>query len=296
MTVKTLKRRDFIKRSLGSAATVPLWLSVCQSQPAKLESKQGFQIGACDWTLGKSADPEALAVARQIGLDGVQVSLGTVEKGMHLTQTSIQQAYRDAEKRHGVKVGSLAIGALNQVPYKSDPRTETWVSDSVDVCQALGVKVVLLAFFGKGDLRDDPAGVQEVLRRLKAVAPKAEKAGVSLAIESWLSAEAHMDIIQAVGSPAVKVYYDVGNSHKRGYDIYREIRFLGKAICEFHAKDYQDLYGKGSIDFPRVREAMDDIGYRGWLHMEGTKFPLGREESLRYDVDYLRTVFPSQVS
>ncbi|MEK7996101.1 MAG: sugar phosphate isomerase/epimerase, partial [Planctomycetota bacterium] len=61
------------------------------------------------------------------------------------------------------------------------------------------------------------------------------------------------------------------------------------------AKDNDDLYGKGSIDFKRVREAMDDIGYRGWLVMEGTKMPLGVEESCRYEAQYLRTIFPSKV-
>jgi sugar phosphate isomerase/epimerase len=159
----------------------------------------------------------------------------------------------------------------------------------------LGVNVVLLAFFGEGDLRNDKKGTDIVVERLKRVAPKAEKAGVFLAIESWLSAEQHIDIIDRVGSPAVKVYYDVGNSHKAGYDIYKEIRQLGKHICEFHAKDYDDLYGKGSIDFEEVRRAMDDIGYRGWIVMEGVKMPLGVEESCRYDAQYLRGIFPPKV-
>jgi sugar phosphate isomerase/epimerase len=126
------------------------------------------------------------------------------------------------------------------------------------------------------------------------VAPKAEKAGVILGLESWLSAEQHRDILDRVGSPAVQVYYDLGNSHKQGYDIYKEIRFLGKNICEFHAKDYNDLYGKGTINFPEVRRAMDDVGYRGWIHIEGVKMPLGLEGSVRYDEEYLRSIFPRQ--
>ena len=67
---------------------------------------------------------------------------------------------------------------------------------------------------------------------------------------------------------------------------------LGKLICEFHAKDYDGLFGKGSIDFKKVRAAMDDIDYRGWIVMEGTKMPLGVEESCRYDARYLRGIFP----
>jgi len=39
------------------------------------------------------------------------------------------------------------------------------VSDSIEVCQALGVTVVLLAFFSNDDLRGDKDGVDEVVRR-----------------------------------------------------------------------------------------------------------------------------------
>ena len=146
-----------------------------------------------------------------------------------------------------------------------------WVSDSIDVCKALGVRVVLLAFFSNDDLRDDPAGVDEVVRRLKAVAPKAEKAGVILGIESWLSADQHLEILERVGSKAVQVYYDVCNSTDRGYDIYKEIRKLGKRICEFHAKENGSLLGQGKVDFHKVRAALDDIGYRGWMQIEGRR-------------------------
>ncbi len=250
-----------------------------------------FKIGGCDWTLGKRCDPGAFEVAARIGLDGVQVDLVLPDQGMPLLRPETQQVFLAASKKHGVEIASLAIGELNRVPYKSDPRAEEWVSQSIDVCRALGTRVVLLAFFSEGDLQNDPKGIDTVVERLRRVAPKAEKAGVSLGFESWLSADQLLDILHRVGSPALRVYYDVANAHKQGYDIYREIRRLGKLICEFHAKDYDDLYGRGSIHFPEVRKAMDDIGYRGWIQMEGVKMPLGVEESLRYDLDYLRTVF-----
>jgi L-ribulose-5-phosphate 3-epimerase len=134
-----------------------------------------------------------------------------------------------------------------------------------------------------------------VVEKLKKIAPKAEKAGVSLAVESYLTAEQHLDIINRVGSGAISVYYDVANSQSKGYDICREIRLLGKHIAEFHAKDNDGLYGKGSIDFKAVRKTIDDIGYRGWIVMEGTKMPLGVEKSCQYDAEYLRSIFPSKV-
>src|SRR4029450_7214350 len=128
----------------------------------------------------------------------------------------------------------------------------------------------LLAFFERGDLRNDADGQAEVIRRLKRIAPKAEQRAVILGIESWLSAAEHRRVLDAVGSPNVQVYYDVANSTQMGYDIAAEIRQLGRErICEFHAKENGFLLGQGRIDFAAVRKAMDDINFSGWIQIEG---------------------------
>jgi L-ribulose-5-phosphate 3-epimerase len=188
------------------------------------------------------------------------------------------------------------MGVLNNVPYKSEAATEQWVLDSIRVMRRMKTRVALLAFFGKGDLVDDPAGVTEVIRRLKKLAPRAEAAGLVYGIESWLKAPELERILDAVNSPAVRIYYDVGNMQKVGEDVGAAIRRLGRErICEVHLKDYDDLYGKGSMNFPNVRTALDAISYRGWLGIEGIKTPLGVEPSIRYDVDYLRPIFPKSI-
>jgi len=255
----------------------------------------GFKLAVCDWTIGKTNDPASLQMAKRIGLDGVQVDCGSGKDTLPLFDPNLQKQFLAEAQKQQIEITSLAIGTLNGVPYKSDPRAEQWVDQSIDVCKAMGLNVVLVPFFGNGDLQNDPKGTDVVVSRFKNIAPKAEKAGVTLGIESWLSAQQHLDIIERVGSHAVKVYYDVGNSHKAGYNIYQEIRQLGKHICEFHMKDYDGLYGKGSIDFVKVRAAIDDIGYRGWLIMEGTQMPLGVEQSCLYDAEYLRIIFPPKV-
>lgn len=252
-----------------------------------------FSLGACDWSLGMRARPEALAVAKELGLDGVQVSMGGVDPELHLRRADVQETYRQAERVQGVGIGGVALDVMNQVPYKSDPRTEHWVSGSIEVARALGARVVLLAFFEKGDLRNDPEGQAEVVRRLKRVAPKAEQHGIVLGIESWLSAADHMRLIDAVGSKHVQVYYDLANSTQMGYDILGEIRLLGRErICEFHAKENGALLGQGRIDFPAVRRAMDAIGYSGWIQIEGA-VPRGQPllQSHAQNVRFMRTHF-----
>lgn len=284
----TITRRDILKSSIGL-----LGLSCLSAYDAfAFDATDRFKIGACDWSINQLSKVEAIEVGKKIGLDGVQISLGTLDNDMHLRQEIIQRQYKDACSKHGIAIGGIAIGEMNNIPYKSDPRAEQWVSDSIDVAKALGVKVVLLAFFHNGDLMNDRAGTQETIRRLKKVAPKAEEKGVILGIESWLSAEEHIEILNAVDSPNVKVYYDVANSNKMGYNIYDEIRWLGKAnICEFHAKENGFLLGQGDIDFKEVRKAMDDIGYKGWVQIESAiPEKTNMFESYLHNNKYIRSI------
>jgi L-ribulose-5-phosphate 3-epimerase len=282
----SVTRRDLLRSAVGFAGL--------EAFGARPNARAGrFNIGACDWSLGQRARTEALTVAKQLGLDGVQVSMGSVDNDLQLRRPDVQRAYRDAASATGVRIGGVALDLMNQVPYKSDPRTEQWVSDSIDVAKALDVRVVLLAFFEKGDLRTDPEGQAEVIRRLRRVAPKAEQQGIVLGIESWLSASEHVRIIDAIGSRSVQVYYDLANSTQMGYDVLAEIRQLGRnRICEFHAKENGFLLGQGRIDFPAVRRAMDDIEYSGWIQIEGA-VPKGQPliESHTQNVRFMRTHF-----
>jgi len=259
------------------------------------DTKPIYKIGACDWSIGRAGRVDALELAKEIGLDGVQVSFGAPGGQYDLREFEARRQYLEASKRHSVEIASLAMGVLNSRPYASDPDAERWVQECVEIMPLLWQRVVLLAFFGAGDIKDSPAAQREVVRRLKRVAPAAEKAGVILGIESWLGADDHMRILDAVGSPAVQVYYDTANMHKQGYDIYKEIRQLGAGrICEIHTKENIHLLGKGPVDFSKVKEALDEIGYRGWLIIESAvDRARGTKESYQHNQRYLRSVFPT---
>ena len=84
--------------------------------------KRRFKLGACDWSIGKMGDPGAFEVAKEIGLDGVQVSLGTAADDMRLRKPEVQQQFKEAAKKTGLQVSSLAIGELSAV-HPSAPST-----------------------------------------------------------------------------------------------------------------------------------------------------------------------------
>jgi len=286
-----ITRRELLKRS---ALLTGLGISGLSTKSADISEKK-LQIGACDWSIGKNSDIGAFEVARQIGIKGIQVNLGSEQNNMHLRQRSRQEEYLAESKKTGIQIASVAIAELNRVPYKSEPRTEEWVWDSVDVASALGVSVILLAFFSNNDLRNDETGKKEVIRRLKMVAPKAEKMGVMLGIESYLSAEELMDIIQKVGSKSIKVYYDFRNSADAGYDVIREIKWLGKdAICELHMKENGFLLGKGTMDWKKISQTLLDMEYYGdgWMQIEGAvPKDAAMFESYKHNHAYLKELF-----
>ena len=86
--------------------------------------------------------------------------------------------------------------------------------------------------------------------------------------ENTLSAEDNARILDRVGSAAFKIFYDVGNTTRAGYDVIKEIRCLGRErICQFHLKD-EGYLGEGKIDFRKVFEAIDAIGFTGYANFE----------------------------
>ena len=287
MNPPMITRRHSLK---VAAATV---LATSPLLRAAVESKPAFRIGACDWSIGKRQDIGALELGREIGLDGIQVSIGEPGHRYDLRKEEVRREYAAAGKKHNIAVCSLAMGVLNGIPYSSDPRAEKWVRECVEVLPKMKQKIMLLAFFGKGDIKNKPDLTAEVIRRLKKVAPVAEKAGVTLGLETWLSADEHMHIIDAVGSPAIQVYYDTANSNKMGYDIYKEIRQLGRRnICQIHCKENGFLLGNGRIDFRKFKDAVDDIGYRDWLVIESaTGKGVNTFDSYVHNQRYLRSVF-----
>jgi L-ribulose-5-phosphate 3-epimerase len=283
--MKTITRREALLTT-GAALGLPMFLSSFK--------KNEIKIGACDWSINKKDMPNAAEEAVKIGLQGVQVNLGTLANNMHLRDPKVQKQYLDNFKANKVAISGLAIAELNNIPYKSDDRTDKWVIDAVEVAKVMGVKVILLAFFANNDLKNDEIGIQTVIEKLKKLMPIAEKNKITIGLESWLSAKELQYIMSEVRSPNLKVYYDVANTQYMGYDIYAEIRELGKKnlICELHAKENGFLLGKGKVDFMEVKKCLEEINYKGWIQIEGAVPPKQPMlESYIENYKFLKSVF-----
>jgi len=285
----TLTRRDTLRVLGGGVAAAALW-----SRERLMAHAAGkgvkFKVGVTDWNLKQEGKPAAVALAKQIGFDGVQVSIGRGTDSLPLSDPALQQTYLAESKRVGLPLASLCLEVLHRNYLKSDPLGQRWVADAVPIARAMGVKVILLPFFGKGAL-ETQAEKDRVGDVLREVAPAAAKAGVILGLEDTISARDNVAIMERTKSPAVLTYYDVGNSTKGGFDVVEEIRWLGAdRICEVHLKDNPHYLGQGKIDFPAIVDALADIGFARWAELE-TECPSGSvEKDMATNLAYIRGV------
>jgi sugar phosphate isomerase/epimerase len=255
-----ITRRNAIKSSLSWAAAGVL----------NARTYQSLRVGIMDVILGFGSSPEAFAVAQKIGFEGVQVMIGkpTGPDRLLLSDPTREEQILKASKEHSVAITSTYLDVMHRDCLQSAPVARTWVRESVRITKALDAKMVELAFFFKCGLntQQDVKGLTDALREL---GPEAERAGIILGIENTLSAEDNMHLLDSVGSPAVKIWYDVGNSTNMGhFEVPKEIRTLGKdRICQIHVKDKTDL-GEGAVDVRGCIEAIHDIDYMGWCVFE----------------------------
>lgn len=269
-----MKRRQF----LWTTATA---LLAAGRAAAHQSNEWSLRIGVTDWDLlgihyfeHSTPRPEAVELAKRLGFEGLEINLGRRADGLPLGDPQLQQQFLDQSRKHDLPICSTCLDILHQNFLKSDPLAIDWVRQAIPISQRLGAPVVLLPFFGQGAIRgrNEMNRVADILRE---IAPQAEQAGTILAIENLLNARDNAYLLDRIDSPAVRLYYDVGNAVSQGYPVLEEIRWLGTdRICQFHLKDNPHYLGQGELDFHAIFAAIAEIGFHGWGVLE-TASPSG---------------------
>jgi len=276
-----LNRRDLFR----SVAAAGLGSRILRAVAGKL------RIGVTDWNLKLGAKLEAVPLAAQLGFDGVQVSFGRrlVGDKLPLDNPELIARYLELSAKHNIPLDGTCVDKLHDNGLKSDKLAVRWVSDAIRLTRALRTDVLLLPLFGKWAVQT-PAERDYVGDAVRELAPEAEKSGVILGLEDTISAEDNVRIMDRARSKNVLVYYDVGNSMKNGFDVVKEIRWLGKArICQIHLKDNPNYMGEGTINFAEVVKAIRDIGFTGYCNLEtDTKPGSTVEADMRKNLAFIR--------
>jgi L-ribulose-5-phosphate 3-epimerase len=285
-------RRDFVKRAALASAAGPALVWAEAPAPDALP----LRIGMTDWNLGRRGDITKIALARQIGLDGIQVSLTfPTDDSPHLRDPKTQAAFKQAALDNGIQICSLAIGSPgpSRLPLHTSPAAAILLVEAVEVARHLGTNNILLPILGSSHI--DMENQQEVdtfVAMMKEVARYAERAGVVVALENWISAEDNIRLLDAIGSDFVGVYYDARNIKSRLHDPYGEPTRLGRRIHQIHVKNGPRLMHEIDIlDWPRLAQEFSDIGYRGWYVLETGSPNKDLIADTRANIEYVRSTF-----
>lgn len=267
---------------IGASLALPATLAAA---PPKL------RLGVTDWNLRKGADSGSVALAAAIGFEGVEISFGrkTDDGRLPVDRPEAVAAYKAALQKHGIGIAGTCVDRLHTNCLKNDAGARKWIQDSIRLTRELGAKVLLLPFFGDCGLKTREE-MDATAAALKDLAREAAANGVTLGLENTVSAEDNARILDQVGSPGLKVYYDPGNSINWGHDPYKELRWLGAGrICQIHIKDNPHYLGEGRLRWPELLQIIAEIGFQGWANLE-TDAPSGNVEAdMRRNLAYIRS-------
>ena len=276
-----MNRRDCLRTMVAGALI---------SRSAEGAKKLEVKIGSMAGSLPQGPPPDVFAAGKRVGLQGVEFNIGRepVDGNLPLFNADTQRTYLDAAKKNGMAIAGIVLDVFHRHYLKNDPLAVTFIDRGIQTARAMNAGVLLLPFFGKAALtnREEMGYAADII---KEHAGTAKKAGIVLGLEDTISAEDNVWMIERIGSPAVKVYYDIGNSTNNGFDTPKEIRWLGgQRICQMHIKDRGYLGESGKIDIVENLRAILDAGFNGWLNFETSSPTKDKEADLKVNFAYLK--------
>ena len=302
-----ITRRDFVKQASIASAALPAIAHAQTAQPP-VASKEPLnpvpvRVGMTDWNLGQRGDIAKIALAREIGLDGIQVSVQYPTDGKPtLRDPKTQVEFKRAALDNGIQICSLAIGnpGKQRLPMHTNPAFAILLAEAVEIAYNIGTNNILLPILGESHIdMANQAQVDGFVTMMKEVARYAEKYDVVVGLEDWISAADNIKIVDAIGSNHVAVYYDAHNIVSRVPDIYVEPKMLGKRINQIHLKNANATNNSqqlletpgGKMDWARMAKEFYDIGYRGWYVLETGSPTKDLVADTRANIAYVKRTF-----
>ena len=226
----------------------------------------------------------AVEQIRRAGIDHLELALrGHNFGGLVIPESAVitekagdaeVESFREHLARHGVKISGCNVGGADIRTRDGLELTERRIRFAA---RWFGVPVCVT---GAGQ----PADVAErrtVVDQLRRLGDTAAEAGITLALETHKgptqNAAAMLALMDEVDHPSVRLNFDTGNIayYNPGADPCAELEQVKHLVRNVHVKDnrggFEDWYfpalgDGGSVDFVRVREILDGVGFFRALH------------------------------
>lgn len=271
LTTNTMQRRTALKALAGSAAfgaALP-WASPASAAELKGRINQSVCLWCYNGYLKKNKmDLDAFAAyCAKLGLKSIELvgpdQWPTLKKyGLICAMTP----------SHGIAKG------LNRIENHDECLAK--VRKSIDDCAEAGFPNAI-TFSGNREGMDDEEGLKNCVIGLKKVAGYAEKKKVTICLE-YLNSINHKDymadttawnvkLVEQVGSPRVKVLYDIYHAGMMKEDPLKDIQEHSECWGHYHTGGVpgrNEIDDTQTLDYVVLMKAIVDSGYKAYVGQE----------------------------
>jgi len=187
-------------------------------------------------------------------------------------------------KAEALELTIAAFGVDAQASLVDPAGSQLWAegaAESVRVAKQYGVPGVLATTGNEIQGLERPVQLDAIIAGLKAAAPAAEQEGINIYLEPlnilvdhmgyylWSSAEG-FEILRAVGSPRVKLLYDIYHQQIMEGNLVQNSTNNIDLIGHFHVGDVPGRHqpGTGEINYTNVFARIAQTNYDGYVGLE----------------------------
>ena len=224
---------------------------------------------------------ERLVAAKGAGYDFMEISIDETDERIGRLHWSKRERTKLMECIHRVNMPilSMCLSANRRYPIGSE-REETrnsgiqLIRDAIDFALDCGVRVIQLAGYDEYAYPSTETTVRNFHDSLSQCACYAQEKAVMLALETMendlmdsISKAKHY--VDAIRSPWLKIYPDLGNLCATGHDIEQEFLLGMQDIVSIHLKDTlpgivrEIAFGDGNVDFVSFFRLLQRENYSG---------------------------------
>jgi len=266
-----MDRREALK-TLGAAAIGSQVALKSSGAPSSRFSVGRLKQSASRWCYGKIPLPELCRSAKQIGLSAID--LLQPEDWPVVQEHGLVCSMGYPTKRNDF----LATGFNDRANHAMLLRE---LEQTIPVAARQGVPNVI-AMFGNRKGKSDAEGAAACVEGLSKIKTLAEEQKVTVCVELLNSKVDHADyqgdhtawgaqVIEAVGSPRVKLLYDIYHMQIMEGDVIRTIRQHIGHIAHFHTGGVpgrHELDDTQELNWRTVARAIADAGFTGYVAHE----------------------------
>lgn len=206
---------------------------------------------------------------------------GFAHAEFHLWRDKDMASIAAALSETGVTLTGICVDPRRSIvdPAERDEMIAA-LRETIAATAALGAPPLIVASGFRVDGMSDEDHFSNAVSGLKQAAALAEAAGVMLLLEPLntrlfaamylVSTRLGLDLVEAVGSPNLRLLYDVWHSAVMGEDPAEVLAERMHLVAHVQVADLQDRNepGTGSLDWPHVMSTLRRLGYAGPIGME----------------------------